>query len=187
VQFNDFEFLAAAGAAAIVALRISLVFRGRAMRALAGRLGLRYAGPPGPRFVYGYMPKIKPNLPFSRVGYPTDEIRQVWNLIEGERGGIRIVIFDSLLYRFATINTFCTFMACQTDGDPFGVDGASNRLFQIDQVMHKHTGWTLLYRMALVHTFVPWSISIKRLERALNDLDRSNACLAAEDTQLRSS
>jgi hypothetical protein len=180
-QLNDYVFLAAVATVAIVAIKISLMLRGREMRALASRWGLRYVGPPGPRFVFGYMPKIKPDLPFSRAGYPTDEIRQVWNVIEGELSGVRIVLFDSLLYSFPAINQFCTFMACQTDQDPFGSDGAANHFFQIDQVMHKRSGWTLLYRMALVHTLMPWSISINRLERALSDLARvSNMSQGAE-------
>jgi len=152
-------------------VRTSLLFRARAMRALAARWGLQYIGPSAFRWRYAWgrgwltLRKVKPPvpIPFSLAWSPANEIRQVWNVIEGQQSGMSIVIFDSFIEGYRDV--YRTFFACKTEQNPFQVDKLR------DNVVHSR-GWTILYQVPfpLLVPWATWSMSIQRLEGHLNTL-----------------
>jgi hypothetical protein len=150
---------------------LSYVLRGRAMRALAARRGYEYVGPPTPRLIFFYMPKVKPRLPLSRAWYPANEIRQAWNVIEGHEGGVRVVIFDSYIWWLGSRGQYITFLACQTEQSPFGTEIGSDPRYRVTQAH----GWTVLYRVPLflMNPLTTWGMSIQSLEHQLNELRTS--------------
>ena len=146
---------------AIVWWWANMMFRARAMRALAGRRGFRYLGPTRPK--WAGLPKIKPRLPIARNWYPANEIRQVWNVIEGEQDGVPILIFDSVFGPFGW-NTyeFCTFLACQAQENPFEKDLAGEHTLRTRE-------WRVLYcTRYCVGNFRYWTIRVPRLEHQLD-------------------
>ena len=152
-------------------VRLLMFFRANAVRALASRWGFQYIGPPAVRFWslwFRSSPEISPPLPvsFSLASYPADRIRQVWNVIEGQQSGVSVFIFDSYLGRVK--GTYCTFIACQTEKNPFGSDTSS------DRVVHS-SGWTALYRIPFLQ-IIPWTMSIHRLDDHVNRLRVTSTC-----------
>ena len=135
------EFLPAVAVLALLFGVVTILFmlRARSMRALAARLGFQYIGPRAPNF-WGFrsFPKVRLSLPvsFPRAGYPVGEIRQVWNLIEGQQNAVSVLTFDG----FVGKHTYCTSIACQTKQNPFGMDTPPDRVIQSG-------GWTVLYRV----------------------------------------
>ncbi len=164
------KFLPAFAVLALIVgvVRVSLMFRAQAMRALAVRRGLRYIGPSAFRW-WGWppVPKISPPvlLPFSLAWWPANKIRQVWNVIEGQQEGVSVLIFDSFIGGMGKSGVYRTFFACKTEQSPFGTDASSGRVVQ------SH-GWTILYRSPrfLEAPWATWSMSIRRLEDHLNKL-----------------
>jgi hypothetical protein len=142
------------------AVRITFVFRARAMRALAARWGFHYIGPPAPSF-WGFRSfrKGTPPLPgsFPRNCYPVGEIRQAWNVIEGQQNGVSVLICDSVIGE----RTYCTIIGCQTEQNPFKADASP------DRVIRSH-GWTVLSRVRYLQ--IPWTMGIQRLDDHLNKL-----------------
>jgi hypothetical protein len=152
-------------AVAVLALLFGLVsslfmFRARSMRALATRWGFQYIGPRAPNF-WGFrsFPKTRLSLPvsFPRVGYPVGDIRQVWNVIEGQQKGLHVLIFDGVV----GTRTYCTIIACQTKQNPFGIDTSPGRVIQSG-------GWTVLCRVRYLQ--IPWTMGIQRLDDHVNRL-----------------
>jgi hypothetical protein len=168
------KFAPALAALALVVglIRISLFLRSRGMRAFATRWGLQYVGPATFRWRLP-LPRIKPPvpIPFPLNWWPANEIRQVWNVVEGQQGGVRVLIFDTFLGRGR--GAYRTFFACKTEQNPFGLDKLR------DQVVHSH-GWTILYRVPfpLEVPWATWSIGIQRLEGHLNTLRVGNVVRA---------
>jgi hypothetical protein len=158
-------------AVAVVVLVIGVaitffMFRAHAMRAFAATLGFEYKGPAAPKWGFPSFPKIKPNLPFHMTGYPLDQIRQVWNLMEGQQSGVRILIFDSVIGRGK--GQYATFIAWQGQQNPFGRSTFTN------YVLHQE-GWTALYRIPALKAPWLWTMSIKRLNHNLNKLQVGSA------------
>ena len=122
---------------ALGVVRIIHMFRARAMRTLATRWGLRYIGPPAPKWWNPHHPKVRPPLPvrFS-LACLLSGTRQVWNVIEGQQNGVSVLIFDCVIG--AKGGQPCTFIACQTEQNPFGIVTSPDRLIQ------SH-GWTVLH------------------------------------------
>jgi hypothetical protein len=145
-------------------IRISLFFRARAMRALAARFGLHYVGPASIRWKLPF-PKIKPpiHIPFSLSWWPADEIRQVWNVIEGQQSGVPLLIFDS--YIAGGRGSYRTFFACKAEQNRLELDTWRDRVIQSQ-------GWTILYRVPfpLEVPWATWSLGITHLEDHLNTL-----------------
>jgi hypothetical protein len=164
------KFLPALAALTLIfgVVTILLMFRARAMRALAVKWGFQYIGPSAFRWGFPSLPKIKPPLPasFSLAWYPADEIRQVWNVIEGQQSGMSVLIFDSLIGKGR--GTYCTFIACQTERNPFGVDTWSDRVIQSG-------GWRVLYRVPSLQ-ILPWTMGIQRLDDYVNKLQVGSVC-----------
>lgn len=167
------KFLPALGVIAliVVLVRISLLFRAREMRAFAARRGLQYIGPSAFawRFAWGRkwltLRKNQPPvpLPFSLAWWPANEIRQVWNVIEGKQSGVSVVIFDSVIDGYRDV--YRTFLACKTEQNPFEIDKLR------DRVMHSN-GWTILYQVPypLLSPWRTWSMSIHRLDDHVDTL-----------------
>ena len=151
----------------VAVVRVSLMFRARAMRALAVRSGLRYTGPPAFKW-WGFppVPKIRPPVPvpFSLGWWPANKLRQVWNVIEGQQEGVSVLIFDSFI-GIGKSGVYRTLFACKTEQSPFRADIPSDRVLQ-------SRGWTILYRSPrfLEVPWATWSMGIERLEEHLNEL-----------------
>lgn len=117
-------------------LKVLMVFRASRMRALAAKWGFRYIGPATLRFSkvwFSSSNEVSPPLPasFPLGSYPMNDIRQVWNVIEGQRNGSLLLIFDSFV-RGGKAGWYCTFIACQTRQNPFGTDSCRNCIAQTD-------------------------------------------------------
>jgi len=122
--------------------KLQVMFRARSMRALAAKLGFKYLGPPS--IGVGIPPfrdrNMRRSLPasFPLNWWPGKDIRYVFDVIEGEKKGVPILIFDSYLFRGQ-----CTVIACQTEDNPFGKKAGADYIAQ-------HDGWTILYRIPYV-------------------------------------
>lgn len=143
-------------------VRLSLLFRARAMRSFAARWGLEYVGPSAFRW---RLAKIRPpvNIPFSLSWWPANEIRQVWNVVEGQQSGVPVLIFDG--YVGGGRGVYRTFFACKSEQNPFEMDSLR------DHVVHL-LGWTIVYRVPfpLAVPWATWSMGIHRLNGHLNTL-----------------
>jgi hypothetical protein len=75
------------------------IVRARSMRSLAARWGFRYVGPRAPSF-WGFRDfrKVKPPVPLPGACHLVGEIRQAWNVIEGQQNGVSVLIFDSVIW-----------------------------------------------------------------------------------------
>jgi len=125
--------------------------RVRAMRSLAARRGFQYIGGPLP-------------ASFRMTSYPADDLRFVRNVIEGQSNGMPILIFDCDVgvVGIARGRT-CTFIATQTDTNPFGSLGWGERIVQ-------SSGWSALYRLPPLFPSRPWTMGIRRIEDHLDSL-----------------
>jgi hypothetical protein len=151
-----------AGVVAVLAvMRIVHLFRGRAMRALAARWGLQYIGPSAPPS-WWWNPSFKTGTPpvgTSHFHPPGFQISQVWNVIEGQRNGIAVLIFDGIWGSKG--GQPCTFIACKTEQNPFGI------VTSADRVIQSH-GWTVIYGVWFL--WFSWTMRIKWLDDHLGEL-----------------
>jgi hypothetical protein len=139
--------------------RIPYMLRARDMRTLATRWGFRYIGPSFSGWRTSSSRKLTLPLSFPHQPVQGRPIRQVWNVIEGQQSGLSVLIFDSIIGEGRGM--YCTFFACQTEENPFGVDIAPDRVIQ------SH-GWTALYRDRFLQ--IPWTMGVHRLDDHLNKL-----------------
>ncbi len=139
-------------------LRVIHLFRAGAMRSLAARWGLQYIGPPAPKWWNPYHAKVSPPLPHS-LSYGW-RFRQVWNVIEGQQDGVSVLIFDGIIGGYKGGQP-CTFIACQTEQNPFGAVTSPDRLIQ------SH-GWAVLYGVWFL--WFSWTMRIQHLERHVRKL-----------------
>jgi hypothetical protein len=160
---------------AVVALvfgvvRILLMFRARCMRALAARRGFQYIGPSACKWGFPSLPRIKPPVPvpFLLAWFPASEMRQVWNVIEGQQAGVSVLIFDCAIGEGKGTH-YRTFIACKSKQHSFGTDSSRNR------VMHSG-GWTALYHVPFLDTPWPWTLGIQRLDDYVNKLGVGSLC-----------
>jgi hypothetical protein len=137
---------------------LQLMIRAQSMQALATRYGYRYVGPRAPSFLGFYdFGKVQPLVPLPHACHQA-EIRQAWNMIMGQQNGVSILIFDSALGG----RRYCTFIAWQSDQNPFDEDNLPDRVIQ-------SSGWTVLFRSSWFQ-IIPWTMSIERLDEHLNKL-----------------
>ena len=141
-------------------LRTIHMFRARSMRTLATAWGFRYVGPPAPKWWNPHHPKLSPPLPgwFSKACLPSGT-RQVWNVIEGQQNGVSVLIFDGVIG--AKGGAPRTFIACQTEQNPFGIVASPDRLIQ------SH-GWTVLQGVYFLGFW--WTMGTHRLEHNVRKL-----------------
>jgi hypothetical protein len=152
------KFLPAVAVVALLLGVVTILFvcRARSMRVFAAKWGFKYIGPRAPIF-WGFR-KVKPPVPLPRACDLVGEIRQAWNVIEGQQNGASVLIFDSVIWG----RTYCTFIACQTEKNPFGMDTSPDHVIQSG-------GWTILYRVRWLQA-IPQSMSIQRLDDHVNKL-----------------
>jgi hypothetical protein len=149
---------------ALIFAVVSIVskFRARAMRDLAAKWGFHYIAPPASRWFSPSHLKISVPLPiwFSRGCHPYgSRIRQAWNVIEGKQGNVSLLIFDSIIGEGRGV--YCTFLACETERNPFGIETKPDRLI-------RSGGCTAVYRVRFLQ--IPWTIGIKRIDDYVNRL-----------------
>jgi hypothetical protein len=114
--------------------------RERNMRSLANKLGFQFIGDDLP-------------ATFQMDCYPMSEIKKAWNVIEGTRKGLQIVIFDSVIG--SGNGRYCTAIACHITENPFTLKYGSEEVVQSN-------GWTALYQLRFIQ--VPGTITVPRLE-----------------------
>ena len=123
--------------------------RTRAMRSLALRRGFHYIGGPLP-------------TSFRMTCDPAAGLRFASDVIEGQTNGVRILIFDCAIG--VGRGQACTFIATQTNQNPFGRVSWGEKIVQ-------SCGWSALYRLRpLFPGSAPWSMSIQRIEEHLDGL-----------------
>lgn|SRR6266852_1163453 len=132
--------------------------RSRAMRALAARWSFQYSG--GDPRIWSAGRIESPSLTaFKMWCYPVNKISRIWNVIDGKRNGIRVLIFDSTVGEGKGV--YCTFVATQTSENLFGLHSSREKIAQ-------GSGWTAVYRIRFIQ--IPWTLSITRIEELLNKL-----------------
>jgi len=91
------------------------------------------------------------------------EVKQIWNVIEGQQSGVQVLIFDA--YIGASKGSFRTFLAIKSEHSPFGMDTRRDCIVQSN-------GWMILIRVPfpLEVPWATWSMGIRNLERCLNAL-----------------
>ena len=159
-------------AAVLGVVRIVHLIRSRAMRALAAKRGFRYIGSAAP-LKWWWNPsrlEIRPPVPIWIFDpSPTGcRIRQVWNVIEGRKNGVYLLIFDAVVGEYKGGHP-CTLIACQTEQNPFG------RVTSSDRVVQTH-GWTVLHGVWFL--WFSWTMGIKRIDDHLSELGPEIAKLA---------
>jgi hypothetical protein len=80
-------------------------------------------------------------------------------VIEAQRSGIPVLVFDSIIGGERGTGRYCTLIAVETETNPFLAVSSA------EKVVHSH-GWTGLYRLRFLQ--VPWTIGIEEIERVLN-------------------
>jgi hypothetical protein len=155
------------------ALSAIMMFRARAMRALAVRRGLRYVGPP--TLKWWALRKVSPpiSIPFSLVRWPN--MRSVSNMIEGQQDGVPILIFDCQLGQ-TRYPYYRTLFACKTSQNPFRTDNSPQSSIQsrgwvLERVGYSH-GWIIVDQSPRFIA-VPlrlWSMSIRNLDDCFEKL-----------------
>ena len=155
---------------AIVVLAYVLAYglmahRAKGMRSLASAWGFRYIGPSASRWRSSRRSRleVESNLPssFPRTCHPPLPFKQVWNVIEGQRSGVSILIFDSIIGVERGTGRYCTFIAIETEENPFVAVPST------EKVVHSHE-WTGLYRLRFLQ--FPWTMDIQQIKRLLNNL-----------------
>jgi hypothetical protein len=143
------------------AVRIFHWFRGRAMRALAAKWGFQYIGPSAPPS-WWWNPPFKSSSPAVGTFHshpPVSGIRQIWNVIEGQRNGIAVLIFDGIWGSKG--GQPCTYIACKAEEDPFAADTLR------EHVVQSH-GWTVLSGVRLL--WFSWIMRVRRIDYHVNGL-----------------
>jgi hypothetical protein len=142
-------------------IKLLYVYRASAMRALAGRFGFQYSqgDPKIWRLPKGHrLPTSFPRL----KGFPVSTLNSMWNMIEGERNGIRILIVDSTLSMGGQARgRYSTLILAQTNKNPFEDPDSE------EEITHSN-GWTALYRLRFWQ--IPWTLSTQRIEDHINNL-----------------
>ena len=156
------KWLPALGAVALVVgcVRISLLFRARAMRAFAGRWHLQYLGPTtfSWRLLFARTMRPPVPIPFS-LDWMAKDVKQIWNVIEGQQSGVPILIFDA--YVGASKGAYRTLFATKTEQSPLGIDTRRDCVAQSN-------GWTILARVPFFLE-VPWATWAGRATEKASD------------------
>jgi hypothetical protein len=150
-------------AAVLGALRTVHWLRGRAMFALAARLGFRYIGPRAPATWWWNPPngRTGPHLPswVSNTNPCGLTVRQVWNVMEGQRNGMRILVFDAI-YGSKGGQAFTAIM-CQAEQNPFQTVSTGDHVHQSHEC-------TFVYGVKLLG--FSWTMSIRRVADYISNL-----------------
>jgi hypothetical protein len=160
---TSFHLLLVAATVALIlgVVRIAHMLRARAMRAFAGKWGFRYVGPPAPP-KWWWNPPFKSGSPAVGTFHfhpPQSGIRQIWNVIEGQRNGIAVLIFDGIWGSKG--GQPCTYIACKAEQDPFAADTLREHVVQ-------SRGWTVLSGVWLL--WFSWIMGTRRIDYHVNGL-----------------
>jgi hypothetical protein len=133
-------------AVAICFVLIALNLRAKAMHSLADRLG------------YEYIKDGPLSDSFCMTSKPFDQKPMVWNILEGERDGTKLLIFDSVVGK-----SYRTVIAVHSDSSPYalGLESYPGETIQSD-------GWSVLIKRPILYGL--WGMSIHRIEEILNNL-----------------
>jgi hypothetical protein len=144
--------------AIFVGIEVLYQFRASAMRAFASKWGFRYSNGAPNKY---YLPKNHRPIPtsFRLKGYPVDTLNRTWNVIEGEKNGLKILVLDSTLSMGGRYGRYTTFIAVRTDTNPFEDTSPD------EEIAHSN-GWTALYRLRFWQ--IPWTLSVRRIEEHLD-------------------
>jgi hypothetical protein len=144
-------------AACFIGVKLLYLFRTMAMRNLAHKLGLQFRQ--GEQHLL-FLPKGHHPLPTSLGvrGSPWTSITRAWNFIEGEKNGVRVLIFDATLG--SGRGRYSTFIAANSDKNPFGYVGPELK------IAHSN-GWVALYCLRFWQ--VPWTLSVQSIEEYIEN------------------
>ncbi len=140
-------------------LRIMHMLRGRGMRAFAARRGFRYIGPPAPPQWWWNPSHLEIHSPLTRSALCGLQVRQVWNVIEGNKNGVTVFIFDGIIGSKG--GQPFTLIACKTEQDPFVVFTSADQVIQ-------SRGWTVLHGVWFL--WFSWTMGIKRIDGHLDSM-----------------
>ena len=122
-------------------------FRTKGMRELAEKLKFNYkkAGP---------LPAY-----FCMTCSPFDQSPLVWNILEGQRNGAKILVFDSVVGR-----SYRTVIAVQTSQSPYavGLESFPGRTLQSD-------GWVAFVKRPTL-LFGLWGIGVHQIDEIIESL-----------------
>jgi len=146
-QFPVIPLIAFVGFFAIVLLHHHQ--RNRAIRELAKRLHFTYLGAALPKSLSFRSSTLAP-------------VTGVWNVIDGDRLGIRVVAFDCRV-GYGKASWRRTVIAAQSTGEVFGV-----AKFNKDLTVEKCGDWTLLYRPRGLRFIIRGLMELSELEANLS-------------------
>jgi len=161
-------------------VQVHYTLRTRAMRALADRWGFRYLGPPPPRWRWPVShPVVRPHVPsWVTHLHLYGQVTRVWNVIEGTRDGVQVLIFDVIVGEYRNSHP-CTLIAFATEQNPFG------RVASVDRLMQVH-GWTVLHGVWFL--WFSWTMRVSRIDQHLSTLSLGSelalhsSCVASSET-----
>ena len=125
------------------------VFRDKSMRLLAERLGFQYTDR-----------SLPPSFPAAIE--PFDKVKLKWNVLCGQQNGIELVVFDGIFGGGRGV--YRTYIAAHTANDPF-TNGKS-----VPDKVFQSGGWFALFGWQKALNFVPWSLSVGRIEEYVKSL-----------------
>jgi hypothetical protein len=135
----------------LAALYVRQRRRSAAIRALAIRSGFNYLGSALPRSL-------------TLNGTPIDSATSTWNVIDGERHGVRIVVFDCQIGT-GKGSWRRTVIAAESAADVFGVVSFNHEL-----KADRSGKWLILYQPKTVSLIPPGLMPIAELETHLSSI-----------------
>lgn len=144
------------------AVQIYYVMRTRALRGFSKRWKFRYIGPPPKLYWPVTYPIARPPVPswFSHHSFSGWHISRIYNVIEGEKNGVEVLIFDAILGEQRGSHP-CTLIACKAEESSFQAVASVDRVF-------KANGWTVLHGVWFL--WFSWTMRVSRIEKHLNGL-----------------
>ena len=163
---NLLSLLPAAFVIGILFAGIKYMYRQRAiaMRALSARWNFQYST--GDDRMWGRRRPIRYPAGFKMKCYPIYVTTRLWNIVEGERSGIGVVIFDGMIGEGRSARCY-TLIATQTVDNPFRTQQRREKIAQ-------RAGWTGIYCIPFIG-LRPWALSISRIEELLGEVFPSTA------------
>ncbi len=143
----------------VVGIKFLYRSRAKAMCALAARWSFVYSD--GDTRMFGGRRPVHYPTGFKMKCYPVYAVSKIFNVIDGERNGVRVLIFDSVVGEGRGAR-FCTLVATQTSENIFKNVSSREKTAQ-------RAGWTAVYRIPFI-SMRPGTISINRIEELLDNL-----------------
>jgi hypothetical protein len=134
--------------AGVVVWLVRSAQRGREMRSLAERIGFNYLSSTLPGSL------TLPDNPFSKVS-------SVWNVIDGERNGVRVVAFDFRIYWGSQLSWVRTAVAVRTPRSDL------KGLFFGDFIASRSGDWAVCYQPIGSGMVRPGLMSVSEIEAVI--------------------